>query len=193
MNVPVAAGNEPFIHRGRTFVPLRVVSEALGHEVHWDGANFTVIIGESKGEVFLSEMKPYIVEGGGVLSRLRISYDAEANMVVGGQRYHNGMRFEGVVNDTYKASFALDAKYSQLTGQIGLDDRDRAAHIPRAMAVSFYGDGRLLTALSFEPTDFPRLTPVDINVTGVVVLRIEVANLGWGSGGVNLANMAVKK
>ena len=42
--VAVPAENEPFIYGGRTYVPLRVVSEALGYEVGWDAATSTVII-----------------------------------------------------------------------------------------------------------------------------------------------------
>ncbi len=40
----VPAENEPFIHAGRTYVPLRVVSEFLGYEVDWDGDTSSVMI-----------------------------------------------------------------------------------------------------------------------------------------------------
>lgn len=42
--VAVPAENEPFIYQNRTYVPLRVVSEALGYDVDWDGDTSTVII-----------------------------------------------------------------------------------------------------------------------------------------------------
>lgn len=43
-----AAGNivEPFIIDGTTYLPVRAVSEALGLNVEWDGANFTVKLAE---------------------------------------------------------------------------------------------------------------------------------------------------
>lgn len=45
--VAVSADNEPFIYGGRTYVPLRVVSEALGYDVSWDANTSSVIIGDS--------------------------------------------------------------------------------------------------------------------------------------------------
>lgn len=44
-----AAGNpvEPFISNGTTYLPLRVVGEALGKEVTWDDATSTVYIGDA--------------------------------------------------------------------------------------------------------------------------------------------------
>ena len=42
--VEVPSENEPFIYNGRTYVPLRVVSEALGYDVGWDDATSTVMI-----------------------------------------------------------------------------------------------------------------------------------------------------
>lgn len=42
--VAVPAENEPFIYQDRTYVPLRVVSEALGYDVDWDGDTSTVMI-----------------------------------------------------------------------------------------------------------------------------------------------------
>lgn len=43
----VSSDTEPFIYGGRTFVPLRAISEALGKEVVWDAATYTVKIGGS--------------------------------------------------------------------------------------------------------------------------------------------------
>ncbi len=196
VDVPVTADNEPFIYQGRTYVPLRVVSEALGYNVEWDGATSTVLIGDAPGDVFLSELKPYKVEG--LSYRSTIRYDAEANMVMDGQRYHNGMKFThhttgGVAHRATKLFFASGAEYSRLTGLVGLDDKIRYAPV----TVSFYGDERLLAAVDLDPQGLPRPTPVDIDVSGVLVLRIESIRTDPGGGGwdqdVNLANMALIK
>ena len=48
--VVVPEENEPFIYGGRTYVPLRIVSEALGYEVGWDDAASTVSIGGENDE-----------------------------------------------------------------------------------------------------------------------------------------------
>jgi hypothetical protein len=42
--------NEPFIYSGRTYVPLRIVSETLGYEVGWDDATSTVTIDGENNE-----------------------------------------------------------------------------------------------------------------------------------------------
>ncbi len=49
VKVPVAAENEPFIHAGRTYVPLRLASEALGYDVAWNAATSTVTINAPGG------------------------------------------------------------------------------------------------------------------------------------------------
>jgi len=41
---PQQAESAPFISNGRTMVPLRIIAEALGAEVGWDGVTRTVII-----------------------------------------------------------------------------------------------------------------------------------------------------
>jgi hypothetical protein len=43
-----AQGNivEPFIFNGTTFLPVRAVADALGENVHWDGPNSTVYVGQ---------------------------------------------------------------------------------------------------------------------------------------------------
>jgi len=43
----ISSDTEPFIYEGRTFVPLRAISEAFGKDVVWDAATYTVKIGES--------------------------------------------------------------------------------------------------------------------------------------------------
>ena len=50
-NIPIAPENEPFIYQGRTYVPLRLISEALGYDVDWDGDTFTVLIGGTAQQV----------------------------------------------------------------------------------------------------------------------------------------------
>lgn len=42
--VAIPGGREPFILNGSTYVPLRLVAEALGAVVRWDGENSRVLI-----------------------------------------------------------------------------------------------------------------------------------------------------
>lgn len=197
VNIPTTPENEPFIYKGRTYVPLRLVSEALGYDVDWNGSTFTVLIGETLGEAFLSELKHYHLENFGYFESDDIKYDAEANMLMDGQRYPIGIQIrDHIMGDPLFASkgpcqafYNLDAKYSRLTGLVGLDDQFER----RSAIVSFYGDNRLLTTVELKPEE-PKPIPVDIDVTGVLVLKIEVSNIsGSEDVFVDLANMALKK
>lgn len=42
-----------FLSWGRVFVPARLIAEELGAQVEWDDANSTVIINDSRGDMFL--------------------------------------------------------------------------------------------------------------------------------------------
>ncbi|NMA55113.1 MAG: AMIN domain-containing protein [Firmicutes bacterium] len=45
---------DPIIHNDRTMVPLRIISEQLGAQVHWDGATRSVRVGLPAGHIRLS-------------------------------------------------------------------------------------------------------------------------------------------
>ncbi|MCR4428406.1 MAG: protease inhibitor I42 family protein [Caldiserica bacterium] len=44
--VPVSSDQEPFVFEGRTFVPIRFISQALGKNVTWDQAKYEVRIAD---------------------------------------------------------------------------------------------------------------------------------------------------
>ncbi len=59
-----ANGNivEPFIYNGTTYLPVRAIGEVFNKDVHWDGENATVYVGDivkPAKEVYLYD-KPYI-------------------------------------------------------------------------------------------------------------------------------------
>lgn len=58
----VQSDTEPFIYEGRTFVPLRAISEALGKDVVWDAATYTVKIGASVAKVPVYETQNLVVD-----------------------------------------------------------------------------------------------------------------------------------
>lgn len=54
----------PFLLEGTTYLPVRAVSEALGQQVEWDGANRVVYVGEKGAEIFEgSEIIKIVING----------------------------------------------------------------------------------------------------------------------------------
>lgn len=51
----ITTEEEPFIYKGRTYVPLRAVSEALGEEVAWDNNERVVYIGQGAEKMVKAE------------------------------------------------------------------------------------------------------------------------------------------
>ena len=200
VRVPVPAENEPFIYGGRTYVPLRLVSEALGYDVDWDEYTSTVIIGEASESLFLSQLKPY--EHTPLRGFEAITYDSEANMMMNRQRYNTGIQIAKRVvrtereNHPLALKFNLGGKYTQLTGLIGYDDNSER---PEGMVVSFYGDDLLIRRMDLNHLE-SRPTHLDLDVSGVTVLTIELdvppqrgLDVMHYETLINLANMAVIK
>lgn len=185
-NVHIPPGDEPFIYKGRAYVPLRLVASALGYPVRWDGANFTVLIDETPGDLALSQLRHFHITGDRFAN---ITYDGGANIVMAGRRHHNGTKisYGGPLSLLYN----LDAKYSRLTGLVGVDDITSRGF--EFLNVSFFGDDRLLHSVALQAAQ-PNPTPVEIDVKGVLVLRIEITGrLGLYRENINLADMFLKR
>lgn len=66
VNGKVVPSDSPvFIEQGRTMVPLRFISEALGLKVNWDGKTRTAIVGEGKNVMKLPIGKKVILKHDG--------------------------------------------------------------------------------------------------------------------------------
>ena len=124
-----------------------------------------VVASFTEQAVHLSKLQPYSVQY--VHS---IAYDVDANIVMGGKRYYNGIKVGGEYRfGTPTVFFNLDGAYSRLTGLVGFDDSVLRTYFDDD--ILFYGDGNLLAAVNLKAGDLPK--PVDIDVTGVTALRIE--------------------
>ena len=83
-NIEVVDGNEvsldvkPFIKEGRTFVPLRFISEGLDEDITWDVRDLIVLIGKYKGEVSTEDTFLYTNEEYGYTLNFPSSWKEEA-------------------------------------------------------------------------------------------------------------------
>ncbi|MEQ6359512.1 stalk domain-containing protein [Thermoanaerobacter thermohydrosulfuricus] len=148
----IATDVPPFIKDGRTFVPIRAISEALGVPVKWDGATSTVYIGTVPGGLDLvDDLKPF-VSGASLLEDNPVS--------ITGVKYNHG----------YYSSFPIDlrwnlgGKYKTLTFSTGIPDDALGFTY-----ISIYGDGQLLKDIN---NLFDGIKDYTIDITGVKILRI---------------------
>ena len=123
---------ETFVYNGTTYVPLRAVSQSLGKNVKWDGANQRVYIGEVPGEkqYLLSVCPPYQTE----------DYKAPATLTMAGQKYANGFYCGDY------ALFNLNGQYDTLSFDIGhIDGEDMYES-----TINIYLDNELVFSLDLD-------------------------------------------
>ncbi|MCL1863015.1 MAG: stalk domain-containing protein [Defluviitaleaceae bacterium] len=151
----------PFISAGRTFLPVRAISEALGQPINWDGSTGTVYIGAvPSGSPFLHTV-PYYDRSRGHAGNIT----TPGQVTMAGVAYGGPLVFVG--GNTWFTLHNLNAQFTNLSGYIGRVD---GTHMS-STTFNFYGDGRLLGSFEIEAQDLPR--HISVNVTGVIQLRIE--------------------
>jgi len=164
-----AAGNivEPFIYNGATYLPVRVLGEAIGKTIRWDGDSNTVFISDGAGGTVPSPT-------GGALTKAAPPYDkhytasVQENAMMGGSIYYDVIRFQGVNSIAIGYTFHnLGGTYKKITGFIGKVD---GAYNTSA-TIRFFGDGILLESWTISGEDMPK--PIIVDVTGVTQLKIE--------------------
>jgi len=168
------------------------------------GAVFITPMAQAKDVVYLSDLrfKPaglrYV--NGGYFDGIRVngnqtidtmsgsqSYTWDAPIKVNGQAYDKGLLFHVVHDETVKATWTLNHRYKELTAMVGLDDTQDIAGIFPRVTVNFIGDQKTLGSATIRSVyGKPNPTPsVDINISGVNSLTVEVTMKGTG-GGTNL-------
>ncbi len=151
---------ETFVYNGTTYVPLRAVSQSLGKNVNWDGANQRVYIGKRPGEkqYLLSVCPPY----------QKSNFGQRATYTIAGQKYANGFDVSGY------GLFNLNGQYSTLSFDVGhIDGKpmyDSKIHI--------YLDGEI--ALSFDLTKEMLPQHYDVPLYNALQMKIEADSIRAG-------------
>lgn len=169
--------DRPFIMDGRTFLPVRAISEALEIPVDWDGSTRTVFVGTiPHGAPFWTTVPPF--------ERERINIRT-VNMQ--GQSYANAI----TANSTGGWSrHNLNAQFNTITGVLGRIDggvggTDVAGNTP---SISFVGDGRELASFNLDFHTAPQ--EISVDVTGVLILQIQITQPWLVMGGAEPINVA---
>ena len=152
----------PFIMDGRTFLPVRGISDLLGVPVAWDGPTQTVYLGTSPiGQPFWQTVPPF--QQSRVNGQLGT---ATVNML--GQPHANAIRNSAAFGVSNWSDHNLNAQYSTFTGIIGRIDGIGST----TSTVSFIGDGRELASFTVDGNTLPH--EISVDVTGVLILRIQI-------------------
>lgn len=153
----------PFITGGRTFLPVRGIAEVFDVPVEWYGPTQTVYIGAIPHGAPLFQAVPAF-EGSNLTT-------ATVNMM--GNPFANALRVN-VVGNTQSGwnHHNLNGQFNTITGTIGRIDGSGTG----ASSISFIGDGREIASFSVDGTTLP--TDISVDVSGVLVLRIEINQRG---------------
>lgn len=154
---------EPFIYNGSTYVSLRMVADALGKKVTWDGANNQVIISDDpvKSIAQLGTLPPsdwHWVRG-----------SANKQISLGGSQVKPGLLINpNPGDDAAYVTWPINGQYKTLEGIVGIPD---GSYTEEAV-ITLYGDGRPLAKLNFVNGTAPQSFKVD--VSGVLELKVKV-------------------
>ncbi|MCL1996224.1 MAG: stalk domain-containing protein [Defluviitaleaceae bacterium] len=161
---------EPFISEGRVFIPTSVISDGLGVAVSWDGASRTLYVGRSPVGQGLWEVAPPF-QGSQGQFRPHL-----ASVLSHGNAFGNAVRVtrHGGPSASW-SEHNLNAQFTTLTGTVGRID-GTTGNNPRPSTITFLGDGRELATFVVDRNSHPEEVSVDI--TGVLVLRIEFSQPG---------------
>jgi len=163
--------SRPFIMDGRTFLPLRAISDVMGYPIEFESSSNTVFIGNRHlgTRTPLNVAVPFFETGyGGVIG----TASAE-QAFMGGNTYRDALVYtrgvggqRGVLGTVYSLH-NLNGQFRALTGHIGRVDGSRTV----SGTFRFYGDGRLLETYELRAQDPP--TEISIFLEDIRLLRIE--------------------
>lgn len=171
---------EPLVYNGRTYLPVRAISEALGEPVAWEGKTSSVYIGNHSSTVpsatsaNLMDMN-YFYREGEQGPRWDVNWDSIRKVYTTGIKdnvgnmYYDGFAFTNWCSSGFYV-YNIDQKYKAFKGIIALTEADKDTSY--LLMVKIYGDNKLLyTSPRMTKGSYP--VKFDVNVTGVNQLKIE--------------------
>lgn len=159
----IITDKEAFIYNGSTYVPLRVVSEALGREVSWDGANYQVIIADElvKSVTHLGSLPPTDWDWS--------SGKANQKVKLGGTDMSPALWVQSTRYKPAHLSWALNGQHKTLEGIIGHPDRSRDEG---EATITFTVDGKPVATINLLEGTEPQSFKID--VANALELRVDL-------------------
>lgn len=177
-----ANDERPFSMDGRTFLPIRTLSDILGKQVEWDTNTSTIYIGETK---LNQKTKLADIE---VMNSAQTYKWTSNNTDNFSNKYTHGYRFSSS-NSSKDAhvEVVLNGKYKKLSAIVTPAFSDEIQ-----TALHFYSLSDEGTKKLYETVSVSRLTQpfqIEVDLTGVNVLRIDWDGQdGNGSSNIGLVN-----
>jgi hypothetical protein len=165
--------NEPFIMKnGKIFASIEDIAKALDKPTKYDTKSATLYVGKlpSKSWCYLSDLEPVQWDG----EFERNPGEKGLPFSIAGKKYVKGF---STMSSTIE--YNLAGEYSQLTGQLGIDDRDRGSDLTGEFYI-YVDDTLVYYAKEVKVGDFPK--SFDIDVTNGIRLKIKAINSNnrWG-------------
>lgn len=156
-----ASGNptSPITYQGTTYIPLRSISNLIGLDVQWDGANNTVLLGDPNAPSdFIEILQPYHSEGA-----VHWAVKDRQNITIAEKTYNHFIRFErSFLYNENSLYYDLAGNYDKLTFKAYSDYDD---------VIYFYGDNdTLLAAVNVVGKAVPQTVTIDLNGTQQLVI-----------------------
>jgi hypothetical protein len=155
----------PFVTDGRTFLPVRAISETLELPVDFDASTNTVYLGNrfAGQRLPLNTAAPFFDSGGGSSwHTIRPSAGASiaSSVQLGGETHHNAIIYRDTGGTPVFTLHNLDGQYRMLTGYVGRVD---GTHMRNA-TLNIFGDGNLLQTVELRAQDLAwvRLFPLSV-------------------------------
>jgi len=165
----------PFLMDGRTFLPVRAISEVLELPVDFDTATNTVYLGNRfvRQRTSLQQAAPFHRQ---LVNATWGSIEAPRSIRMVGTTYYDVITFP-VVGDGREVftEHNLHGQFTMLTGYVGTTDEG----VNWQTTLYIYGDGALLDSYEVISGNVP--IPISVFVEGIQILRIEFrSSHNWG-------------
>ena len=179
---------EPFTYNGMVYVPVDVISHAIGANVQWDESSRTLNFGAVnqppvvRYRVPLQTAAPFFDSGRTGFHDNRDYGDVQTpnnreSIQIGGTPHYNTIVYRSsrrrarnstIYDNGVFTLHNLNGQYNRFSGYIGRVDGSSMYDA----TVEIRGDGRLLQTLYLNAADMP--IPFSLSVEGVTQLRVDV-------------------
>lgn len=172
-------GQQSFIYNGTTYVPLRFMADAMGKTVTYVPKTYSLYVGSSVAEevVRMQDLKPTVADELNSKASETVTTNRDVTMAAGykvGLDSKDGfIRYEYALNGQYKR-FAAELAPGEAWGSLNPSNNIGSLKI--------YCDDKLVYDSKAIPSTLDKPYKVDVDLTGVVKLKIDLTGKSVGLG-----------